>query len=332
MPDIAERVLPTLSGTVPDGVVPDGVVLEHVACPLGCSAGDERVIEGFDRLHGIPGRFEVLRCRACGTLRTDPRPTPGTIGAYYPAEYGPYREPGAVRAQPNGLKRLLHRLADTRANAVPDLAPGHMLEIGCAAGGFLRTMAGRGWQVEGIEFSPEAAASARALGFPVQAGSLDDAAPPDRPLDLVVGWMVLEHLHDPVAALAKLASWTRPGGWIALSVPNAGSLERRIFGDAWYALQLPTHLTHFTPDSLGRAFAASGWRLDRILHQRVLTNALVSLGYRMADRNPGSRLARKLQATPTAGFALHLALNPLARLLAALGQTGRMTAWAQKPL
>ena len=76
--------------------------------------------------------------------------------------------------------------------------------------------------MEGIEFSPKAAAVARALGYPVHAGSLETAPAPVEPFDLIVGWMVLEHLHDPVLALKKLNAWMKPGGWLVLSIPNAG--------------------------------------------------------------------------------------------------------------
>src|SRR3546814_19345766 len=68
-----------------------------------------------------------------------------------------------------------------------------------------------------------------------------DVCSSDLPVDLIVGWMVLEHLHQPLAVLRKLRRWIQPDGWLVLSVPDAGSLEFRVFGDRWYALQLPTH-------------------------------------------------------------------------------------------
>ena len=71
--------------------IPPDVVLEDADCPLGCPRSDETVLAGRDRLHGLPGRFQVVRCRSCGLMRTNPRPSPGTIGFYYPEDYHPYR-------------------------------------------------------------------------------------------------------------------------------------------------------------------------------------------------------------------------------------------------
>jgi hypothetical protein len=65
--------------------------LEEVPCPLGCAGSDRLVLEGFDRLQGLPGRFRVVECASCGLLRTNPRPTPESMSFYYGAGYLPYR-------------------------------------------------------------------------------------------------------------------------------------------------------------------------------------------------------------------------------------------------
>src|SRR3546814_20558991 len=65
-----------------------------------------------------------------------------------------------------------------------------------------------------------------------------DLGDPETPFDVVVGWMVLEHLHEPLAALKKLRRWVRQDGWLVLSVPDAGGLELKLFRDRWYALHL----------------------------------------------------------------------------------------------
>ncbi|MCG7928200.1 MAG: class I SAM-dependent methyltransferase, partial [Candidatus Thiodiazotropha taylori] len=65
------------------------VELESKPCPLGCSPADEKVLTGHDRINNLPGEFDVVRCGNCGLLRTDPRPTPTSIGFYYPDDYSP---------------------------------------------------------------------------------------------------------------------------------------------------------------------------------------------------------------------------------------------------
>lgn len=208
------------------------------------------------------------------------------------------------------------------------MAPGRVLEIGCASGAFLHQMNAQGWQVQGVEFSEKAAEAAAKLGFHVHAGPLETAPNPDEPFDLIVGWMVLEHLHNPVDCLKKLRQWAKPGAWLVLSVPNAGSIEFSIFKDKWYALQLPTHLHHFTPQTLENMLQITGWKLEKVHHQRVLSNLIASTGYVLRDSGY-VKVGQKFIDFPEQAGRWTYVLYPLAWLLSVFGQTGRMTVWAR---
>jgi 2-polyprenyl-3-methyl-5-hydroxy-6-metoxy-1,4-benzoquinol methylase len=315
----------------------ESVLLEQNPCPLSCPPSDIELLKGSDRLHDLPGLFTVVRCACCGLARTSPRPTPATIGAYYPADYGPYKGtvvPQEGNSDQRGFKsRLLafgRRLFDTKATSLPDMPPGSMLEIGCASGSFLHAMAGRGWLVDGIEFSPEAAATARALGYHVSTGSVESVERAEGLYDLVVGWMVLEHLHDPVGALRKIASWSKPNAKLAISVPDAGAAEFRLFGARWYALQLPTHLYHYDATSINKILDAGGWRVTRIQRHRTLANVIASLGYWLHDKGFVAIGGKFIRFPETGGRLGALLLFPLAYLAALAGQTGRMTVWAER--
>lgn len=203
-----------------------------------------------------------------------------------------------------------------------------MLEIGCASGAFLHQMAGQGWQVQGIEFSGKAAQAAAQLGYPVHAGALEAAPNPDEPFDLIVGWMVLEHLHDPIGGLRKLRGWAKPGAWLALSVPNAASRSFLLLKNRWYDLHLPNHLYHFTPNTIELVLKAGGWKLEKVHHQRTLSNLIASTGYVLRDKGY-AKLGQKLIDFPERGGWVVYALYPLAWLFSVFGQTGRMTVWAR---
>lgn len=312
----------------------ESVRLEDFSCPLGCSKSDDVVLTGRDLLHDLPGEFTVVRCRTCGLMRTNPRPTSDTIGFYYPDTYGPYmgtqvRNARSASSVKKLLKLLVRRVFNFNTTPLPPLVPARLLEVGCASGAFLHQMAGLGWQVEGIEFSAKAAHAAAELGYRVHVGPLETAPKPYEPFDLIVGWMVLEHLHDPVVGLRKLCEWAKPGSWLVLSVPNAGSVEFRLFKEKWYALDVPRHLYHFTPQTLGRILRAGGWSLEKVYHQRVLSNLIASTGYVL--RNKGYvELGQKLIDFPAQATKLHFAFYPLAWCLSIFGQTGRMTVWARK--
>ena len=66
----------------------------------------------------------------------------------------------------------------------------------------------------------------------------------------VIFWHSLEHLRQPVRALRHAADLLVPGGVLIIAVPNAASLQARLFGDRWLALDLPRHLVHITPPAL----------------------------------------------------------------------------------
>ena len=316
--------------------MPQSVRLEYPACPLGCASGDETVLRGHDLLHDVPGEFTVVGCKVCGLQRTSPRPTPETIGVYYPDDYGPYKGTRVLdgKSDGRGLKSTLLGFAkgifDTKAHALPRLKPGRMLEIGCASGSFLHHMAHREWEVEGIEYAETAAKSARTLGYAVETGALETIEKPADSYDLIVGWMVLEHLHQPVESLRKLASWARRDAVLVVSVPNAGSAESRIFGSYWYALQLPNHLFHYNTSTIAKVMQAGGWQVTRTHHHRTVANLVASTGYWLREHGFGRLGQRFLQYPESGGRLGALLMFPLALSLAWFGQTGRMTVWARR--
>lgn len=308
--------------------LPESVVLEDRPCPNHCAGQDRLIIEAGDRLHGLPGKFKVVQCGHCGLMRTNPRPSAATIGAYYPADYGPYSSPPPVAKGRRPLvRRLVSGLFSTETRKMPPLAPGKLLEIGCAHGAYLAEMREAGWTVEGIEFSEEAAQRARARGLQVRTGTVENATPPAQPVDVVAAWMVLEHLHEPLAALRKIRQWLKPSGYLIASVPDANALERRFFGERWYALQLPTHLYHYTPASIAILLRNAGWELERVSWQRNCNNLLCSLEYLARDKTM-PRLLASVRWLRTARRAA-----PFRRLLNWLvgvtRQSGRMEIWAR---
>jgi len=314
------------------------VEFEKYACPLGCKPDDDLVLKGRDRLHKLPGEFSVVICRNCGLMRTDPRPTPESIKFYYPDSYGPF-----VPAEPKNLverKGLLYRtgkwlfrllVGDLNINPIPPMKSGRMLEIGCGTGSYLHSMALKGWQVHGIEVSPLAGEIARSHGHPVDIRNIESVPNPQEPFDLIVGWHVLEHLHQPVGTLKRMREWIKPTGSLVLAFPNMGSIEFKIFKDRWYPLSLPTHLFHFTPDTIKKVLKSAGWKVEKIFYQKCFTDIIASIVFVLEDYlGETSALTQYFLNLHKNGSHSLLILYPFARLLACFHQTSRMTVWAKK--
>lgn len=311
----------------------NSVILESRECPLGCLQYDNLLFTGHDLIQDLPGEFSVVQCQSCGLIRTNPRPTAETIGFYYPDSYGPYLST-KKNLQYNNLMKIVQKiyrtLCPSNSQIIPTLIPGKMLEIGCASGSFLAEMATQGWQVEGIEFSENAANIARAAGLLVHSGSIESITEVSAPFDLITAWMVIEHLHNPVAALTKLAEWSKPNAYLALSVPNAQAFEFGFFQGRGFALHLPNHLYHFTPTTLTLLLDKTGWQIERIFHQRTLGNWIGGVGNQLQVLNMPVWLYQPFKNYPHRTSLLTLLLYPLAWLLAVFGQTGRMTVWARR--
>ena len=199
--------------------------------------------------------FAIVQCHVCGFGVTEP--LPGSLDRYYPTRY---RRFNALAA------RVLHGLYLRRVDGwLRRLPPtGLALEVGAGTGWMLRALRERGWRALGNERSLEAALAARAAaGVPIFVGDLG-AVRPAPALDLVIMFHVLEHLADPLAELRAVARRLRPGGALVLGLPNIASWQARLSGRHWMHLDVPRHLCHFTPDSIERALAVSGYRMTRI--------------------------------------------------------------------
>ena len=306
---------------------PENVTLEDAPCPLGCPKNDESVLTGRDRLHDLPGEFSVVRCRSCGLLRTNPRPTSDTIGFYYPTEYGPYLSSPPSADTPAGFKKWLRKRLGLDVKTTPPIPAGRLLEVGCASGTYMERMRQEGWAVEGIEFSYAAAQFARQKGLAVQVATVESAVAPAHPVDLIAAWMVLEHLHEPIGALKKLRAWTNPDGYLIASVPDAGSLVHLPFAEKRYDLHLPNHLYHFTAKTVAKVLDRSGWQLVRIFWQRNCNTLLWSGEYLARDRG-WTRTERAIRWVRTAKSAGKLRIL-LGWILGVTRQSGRMEIWAK---
>lgn len=275
---------------------PAEVQLESRPCPNGCPPEDEFVLAGTDRINGVPGLFRIVRCGTCALMRTDPRPTPDTIGAYYPSSYAPYRStasarPAKVLKWRHHAKARVARFFGRDLRRLPDIPPGQLLEVGCASGDYLLQMRARGWRVEGIEFSDTPASAARQLGLAVQTGSVETAAPPSQPADVIAAWNVLEHFHDPVHALRRMREWVQPQGYLVGVVPDASAFDLKLFGAHWYSLHLPQHLYHLTPPTLKQLLARGGWQLERLRWQPTPNNLLNTMEWWATDAGRPRTLA-----------------------------------------
>jgi 2-polyprenyl-3-methyl-5-hydroxy-6-metoxy-1,4-benzoquinol methylase len=107
-------------------------------------------------------------------------------------------------------------------------------------------------------------------------GSLDDAPWQAGSFDAVTFNHSLEHVPDPLLSLRQATRFLRPGGRLAVSVPNFGSWQRRLFGTYWFHLDLPRHLQHFDRSSLAGMSRAAGLEPTEVHTSSTMVGVVIS--------------------------------------------------------
>ncbi len=223
------------------------------ACPM-CSGSMSQISIPDVKDYVTGETFQVFRCAVCGLGYTWPQPS--ELNRYYTPTYRRYSPFAWV------LLSAFYHLRVKRWTRL--LGKGSALEIGCGDGRMLQALRHQGWEVVGVERTAAAARVAVSVNqLPVFAGGLE-AINPRAKFDLVLLFHSLEHVPDPLSVLTQCAQLLKPGGKLIVAVPNFQSWQARVFGGSWFHLDVPRHLTHFSPQSLRSTLKTTSLRLDSI--------------------------------------------------------------------
>lgn len=256
------------------------------------------------RLYRFPEKFGTFSCQQCGLIRISPRPTVESISRYYPDEYGAYVEiknPDDEYSSPNrsfsgfreGIRNsvlsslgyyseplkswqkffrpvfnkiFLKRTTYDYGELFPKyVSNGKALEVGIGNGRYLNYLKRHGWNVAGIDLSPQAAKVAKKLfDIDVFIGQLEECPFPDETFDYVHLSHVLEHFFDPLESMKKVFSLLKKGGIVCIEVPNGEGFGAKISKDYWYGWDAPRHLFTFTPKTLKLLVEQAGFKVNKI--------------------------------------------------------------------
>ena len=314
------------------------------SCPV-CHGGGDTVYVLSDRLFGTVGSWPMRRCRRrrCATLWLDPAPAPEALHLayldYYTHEVAP---DDAGTARPAASLRQLYRSAQDqylarrygyasaaagwrgrwlaaliaawpgrRADAdfsvfyLPSHHGGRVLDMGCGSGGAVEALRRRGWDAQGVDIDPDAVATARKAGLPVDQADVMSCPFPDGSFDVVTSSHLIEHVFDPAGLLAEFHRLLRPGGLAVLVTPNADSWLHRRYRANWFSLDPPRHLQLFRGEVLDSLVEGAGFSV-----RRSFTSVRAA--------NVGAAASRAFQRSEQ--FDMRTGIHGFARLLAEIEQ------------
>ncbi len=289
---------------------------QESACLL-CHGGLEKSAgELYDTRFGIEGSYEVWRCQECGLEQIFPVPTPAELGRLYESYYnfGGERGTSYTRLREWFFSSWLYRMwifLDGDISFHGRKGAGRLLDAGCNEGRGLRIYARNGFQVEGLELNPSAAAVARESGFTVHVGDTTDFAAPEA-YDVVVLSNVLEHAPDPKKVLSNVHGNLTPGGQLWISCPNSRSWLRKVFGRSWINWHVPFHISQFSPQTVTTLVEKAGFTRIEIHHVTpALWVAMSIIAKMFAKQGQPTRQLRNPVLVATLLFLIRFAAFPM---------------------
>ena len=232
------------------------IALEHVACAL-CGADDTHV-----RHHKF--NLIVVQCNRCRLVYTNPRLPKDHLWTRYSEDYFWDEYLRSLEIGRDGRVDL-DRFAAHHAPLL-DLfqayhpPPGRLLEVGAAAGLFMKSAERAGWTVQGLEPLPAPARFARErFGLDVLQETVESAPFGEATFDAVAMFETIEHVLDPLGVLSAVRRLLRQRGLLVLTTPNWEALTRHALGQQWAVISPAEHLYYFSEATLTAMLTRAGF-------------------------------------------------------------------------
>lgn len=300
-------------------------------CPAcGKGAPGVAIASPVDYEYGVEtGRpFCILGCRSCESQWLYPRPEVEELVAFYPPDYHAYHDDHGLIA--SLLVALRARLRARQYRALLPASGGSLFDVGAGDCRHFRELSGTGHHhFAGVEIHPEMAERARAAGFDVETGILEDMDI-ERHLDsyhAISMNHVLEHVLDPMEVVERTFRMLRPGGRLVGQLPTISSWEPRAFGGCWAGYHFPRHTQIFSRTGLTRLLESCGFEDVKLSSAPHVQTALSVQNWLVKRRGRG---AISMGRAPYFGPLL-LASLPVEAIAFLLNQSGVIDFEAVRP-
>lgn len=260
------------------------MALEHITCPA-CGAADSDP-------WGAENGYQAVRCRACGLLYVNPRPSGDQISeatriGMHQTEAGKLNL--VAKRYPARIAALADRIRTMFRDEIAVGRPMRWLDVGAGFGETVEAAMAAlppGSEVLGVEPMQPKVAAAQALGLPVVDTSLADLPGGYDVISLI---NVFSHIPDFRDFGAQIARLLAPGGSVWIETGNVADIERDDYPDRLY---LPDHLVFAGPAQMTRILSDLGLTVVMVDPVRVDGSlyTLKAIAKSVVDGRPRLRL------------------------------------------
>jgi 2-polyprenyl-3-methyl-5-hydroxy-6-metoxy-1,4-benzoquinol methylase len=302
-----------------------------VSCNFCGSENATFLYKAKDRLHGVEGEFNYVRCNDCSLVYMNPQVIPEDIAQIYPTDYAPHYS-AATKGRFGLLSVVLNYLmnmAKIKKIVCKNLnSQSRVLDVGCGSGAFLNNIKAKtGCQVFGVDISENAVQAAKKLfGIDVFHGDIKDSIWPDCYFDIITAWQYLEHVNDPNQNIEKMSHLLKKDGVLIIAVPNFNSLLAVLFKEKWYHLDCPRHLCIWTQETITKLMHKYELNVLDIVYDVTPWSFMGSLQYLLYGDNINPKTKNRL----THSRFFQLLLFPFTLILSLFKQSDAITIYAQK--
>jgi len=265
----------------------------------------EFLFKGFDKNHGVSGKFALYRCKNCKILFLNPQPSYKELERYYPKQkyyslknIETYEESKKTRlklflydlyfnAKKNKpLQKVLFSPIKYKVRGTKIFTKRKLLDIGSGAGQFIYDMKHFGMDVYGIEPGEFDEIDAKNKELNILKSDLIQAKYPSNYFDIITINHVLEHIDNPIKIIKEIHRILRKKGDLIIGVPNYNSLAYALFKKNWYQLDIPRHLFNFSDKNLKNFLEKERFIIKRIRYNSRPSQFIVSLYYSLGIKKP----------------------------------------------
>lgn len=211
----------------------------------------EKLLRSYSASGNFVSNETLVECKDCGLIYTSPRLHQDLIlKGYTEAEDPTYvsQAKGRILSFGQCLKAVEKFVRQ-----------GRVLDVGAAAGFFLKVAKDKGWKTYGIEPSKFLSDFGnKNYDVNITCGTVETVTSFPEKMDVVTLWDVLEHTFDPKDVLKRCNRYLKEGGYVVVNYPNIGNWMARLAGRHYWFI-LSVHLYYFVPKTIQRMLEETGF-------------------------------------------------------------------------